>query len=210
MNEAKSGLSTEVGGGDGSGRRRRWLAYAPLAVFAVVVLAFTIQIVTGKGTKVLPSALLNEPAPDFDLPPLDGLTNAEGQVPGFNTATLMGHVSVVNVWGSWCVPCRQEHPIITELSADPRFPVYGIDHTDTVDGALQFLGGFGNPYDAVGFDPHQRVSIDWGVYGVPETFILDRNGIIRHKIVGPITEETLQNEVMPIIERLLADTTGDN
>jgi cytochrome c biogenesis protein CcmG/thiol:disulfide interchange protein DsbE len=206
LSEAESGLDSGAGRGEEGGGRRRWLVYLPFAIFVVVALAFAILIATGRNTEVLPSALINQPAPQFDLPPLEGLAFADGsQVPGFSTETLAGQVTVVNVWASWCVPCRQEHPYVAQLSADPRFPVYGIDHTDTTDAALQFLNDLGNPYDAVGVDPRQRVSIDWGVYGVPETFILDRNGIIRHKVIGPLTEDTLQNEVMPVIEDLLAE-----
>lgn len=211
MTEAESGLDKGAGKGGRPGARRRLLAFAPLAVFAILVVAFAILIYTGRNTEDLPSALINQPAPEFDLPPLEGLTFDDGTpVPGFSTQSLMGQVTVVNVWASWCVPCRQEHPFIEALSADPRFPVYGIDHTDTTNGALQFLAEQGNPYDAVGVDPRQRVSIDWGVYGVPETFILDRDGVIRHKVVGPIDEDKLQNDVMPVIERLLAEGASGN
>ncbi len=211
MTEAKSGLEPEAGKGERPSAGRRWLVFAPLGIFVILVVAFGVLIYTGRNTEDLPSALINQPAPEFDLPPLEGLAFADGTpVPGFSSQTLMGQVTVVNVWASWCVPCRQEHPFVEELAADPRFPVYGIDHTDTTNGALQFLAEQGNPYDAVGVDPRQRVSIDWGVYGVPETFIVDRNGIIRHKVVGPINEDRLQNEVMPVIEQLLAEGTSGN
>jgi cytochrome c biogenesis protein CcmG/thiol:disulfide interchange protein DsbE len=117
-------------------------------------------------------------------------------------------VSLVNVWASWCGPCRDEHPFIEQLAADDRFQVLGINHTDQTAGALGFLDEFGNPYDAVGVDPRARVAIDWGVYGVPETFLVDRSGVIRYKIIGPIDQERLENEVMPQLEALLAEAPG--
>lgn len=198
----------EAAGGTGEKRRRSWVIFAPVAVFVLIAAAFAYEIVAGNNTTELPSALLNDPAPEFDMPPLDGLSRAGEQVPGFATADLLGQVTVVNVFASWCGPCRQEHPFVEELGEDERFALYGINHTDQTDAALEFLRDYGNPYDAVGVDPRQRVSIDWGVYGVPETFLVDREGIIRFKFTGPIDETVIAEQLMPRIEALLADEPG--
>lgn len=202
--------SDDAGGAAGrageQGRRRAWVRFTPIVVFVVIAAVFAYEIIAGNNTSDLPSALLNDPAPEFDMPPLEGLARGGEQVPGFATADLRGQVTVVNVFASWCVPCRQEHPFIEELGEDDRFALFGINHTDQPPAALEFLRDYGNPYDRVGVDPRQRVSIDWGVYGVPETFLLDREGVIRHKVIGPIDEERLQDEVLPILEELLAET----
>ena len=188
--------------------RRSWLRYAPLAVFGTLAIVFAIQLISGDNNSDLDSVLLDRAVPEFDLAPLVGLANAAGQIPGFDSEGLKGQITVVNVFASWCGPCRQEHPQIISLAEDDRYFVYGINHTDQPRNALQFLEELGNPYDAVGVDPRQRVSIDWGVYGVPETFFVDRDGVIRHKIIGPITEERLAEEVMPLLAELLAETPG--
>lgn len=210
MSEAERGPEEGVAPGEIEKRpRRSWLRYAPLAVFGILAIVFAIQLGGGGGNSDLDSALLGQTAPEFDLPPVEGLTNGFGEpMPGFDTESLRGQITLVNVWGSWCAPCRQEHPYIMALAADNRFAMFGINHTDQPDSAIRFLADLGNPYDAVGFDPRQRVSIDWGVYGVPETFFVDRNGVIRHKIIGPINEERLAEEVMPMLEELLAETVA--
>jgi cytochrome c biogenesis protein CcmG, thiol:disulfide interchange protein DsbE len=139
----------------------------------------------------VPSALLNKPAPAFALPPLDGLVAGAKPVPGFSTEDLKGKITVVNVWASWCAPCRQEHPLLVDLAKDPSIRLVGINQKDNPDNARRFLGTYGNPFAAVGTDSNGRVSIDWGVYGVPETFIVGPDGMIRHKHIGPLTPETL-------------------
>lgn len=190
--------------GEGSRRGLRLGVLVPILVFAVVAVVFLFRVIGGHSDEV-PSPLIGQAAPVFELAPLDGLQADGVQVPGFSTETLLGQVSVVNVWASWCGPCRDEHPYIEQLAADDRIQVLGINHTDQTANALGFLEEFGNPYDAVGVDPRARVSIDWGVYGVPETFFVDRAGVIRHKIIGPIDQERLENDVMPQIEALLAE-----
>ena len=209
MNEAERGREEADAKGDVEQLPPRyWLRFTPLAVFGILVVVFALQLSSSDNNSDLDSALLNQAVPEFDLSPLMGLATAAGQIPGFDNEGLVGQVTVVNVFASWCVPCRQEHPQIIALATDDRFLVYGINHTDQPENALQFLAALGNPYDAVGVDPRQRVSIDWGVYGVPETFFVDRNGVIRHKIIGPITEERLAEEAIPILEQLLAEAPG--
>jgi cytochrome c biogenesis protein CcmG/thiol:disulfide interchange protein DsbE len=186
-------------------RRRPWITYVPVIAFALIAGVFALQLWTGDDGE-LESALIGKPAPEFDLPPLAGLLDAAGnQIPGFGRADLIGEVTLVNVWGSWCVPCRAEHPYLMELAADERFQLLGLNQQDSTAGALGFLADFGNPYDAVGVDPRQRVSIEWGVYGVPETYVVDREGIIRYRVVGPLDEARLANELMPEIEKVLAE-----
>ncbi len=211
MNEAERRLGGQGNGNTDNGaepRRRRWIGLTPLIVFGAIAAVFVYQLRSGNDPSELPSTLIDQLAPDFDLAPLEGLANSNGPVPGFSTADLIGEVTVVNVWGSWCVPCRAEHPFIEALAEDGRFRVVGINQRDGTANALAFLAEFGNPYDAVGIDPRGRASIDWGVYGVPETFLIDRNGVIRHKIIGPIDERRLFEEVMPQLEALLAEVPG--
>ena len=129
-------------------------------------------------------------APQVSLPPLEGLAAAGAQIPGFATADLAGTpeapVTIVNVWASWCGPCRIEHPVLMELAELPFLNIVGINYKDAPENARRFLGALGNPYDRVGVDSSGRSAIDWGVYGVPETFIIDAEGVIRHKHIGPI------------------------
>ena len=188
-------------------RRRPWITYLPVIAFSVIALLFALQILFGNDD--LDSALIGERAPEFELPPLLGLLDAEGaQIPGFSDESLVGQVTLVNVWGSWCAPCRVEHPLLMELAGDDRFQLLGLNQQDTIPGALGFLEEEGNPYDAVGVDPRQRVSIEWGVYGVPETYLVGPDGIIRYRLVGPLDEERLANELMPEIDKVLAEVGG--
>ena len=145
--------------------------------------------------------LINKPAPDFALPPVAGLA-----VPGFDTDTLKGHVSLVNVFASWCVPCRDEHPVLMALKNQIDIPIYGINQKDAPDNAKAFLGEIGNPYAAIGADSNGRASIDWGVYGVPETFVVNAKGIIVSKIVGPIDASSVEAALKPAIAKAKADS----
>ncbi|MCB1471986.1 MAG: DsbE family thiol:disulfide interchange protein [Rhodobiaceae bacterium] len=185
----------------------RALILIPLVVFMGLAILFYFRLGAGDASRV-PSALIGKEAPAFSLAALDGLTNGSGPVPGFSRADLDGKVSVVNVWASWCVPCREEHPFIEELAKDDRFTVYGLNYKDKDENARRFLGRYGNPFDAVGVDANGRVGIDWGVYGVPETFIVDRAGRIAYKHVGPINAETLEKIILPKIEETLAKPAG--
>jgi cytochrome c biogenesis protein CcmG/thiol:disulfide interchange protein DsbE len=144
---------------------------------------------------LLRSVLIDKPAPQFSMEAVPGL-----DVPGFNTASLQGEVTVVNVFASWCVPCRAEHPLLEALKEASGVRLFGINQVDAPENAVKFLRELGNPYDAVGRDDNRRVSIEWGVYGVPETFVVNAEGTITFKHVGPITPETLERDVLPAIK----------
>lgn len=186
--------------------RRRWVRLVPLAAFAVLVAIFLVQLWRGGDPSIVPSALIGRPAPEIALAPLEGLVENGEPLPGFDTADLIGEVTLVNVWGSWCPPCRAEHPYLMELAGgDAGLRMVGINYKDSVDNALRFLDTYGNPFDAVGTDQPGRASIDWGVYGAPETFLVGRDGVIRYKLVGPVTADILAEELTPRIEALLAE-----
>lgn len=168
--------------------RRSWLVALPLVVFAALAALFLVMLFGGSGSR-LPSTLIDRPAPDVTLPALEGLTRDGAPVPGFGRADLTRKgVTLVNVFASWCAPCHAEHPFLMELAKDSRIRILGINQKDQPENARRFLGAKGNPYAAVGVDPAGRASIEWGVYGVPETFVVRGDGVIAHKLVGPITE----------------------
>jgi cytochrome c biogenesis protein CcmG/thiol:disulfide interchange protein DsbE len=177
---------------------------APLLVFAVLCGLLLYRLFSGDPSAV-PSALIGRPVPEFTLPALEGLERDGTQVPGLDAADLRnGAVSVVNVWASWCAPCRDEHPLLTDLARDDRFRLYGINYKDAGENARRFLGRYGNPFDAVGVDANGRVGIDWGVYGVPETFVVGGDGTILYKHIGQITPQSLRERLIPEIEKALA------
>lgn len=178
-------------------RRRLLLALVPLILFGALVALFVVGL-RGDPQR-LPSALIGRPAPEFRLAPLDGVER-----PGFATADLQGQVTLVNVFASWCIPCHDEHPFLMELARDSRIRLAGINQKDQPENARRFLGRNGNPYHRIGVDPSGRTVIDWGVYGVPETFIVGRDGRILFKHVGPINEVNLARVIRPAIEQALA------
>lgn len=171
--------------------RSRLIFLLPGVIFLVLAGLFLFQLVQGRNPAEVPSVLINKPAPTFSLAPLEGLAADGKPVPGLSNEDLKGRVTVVNVWASWCGPCRQEHPLLVDLARDPSVRLVGINQRDNPDNARRFLGALGNPYAAVGVDPNGRASIDWGVYGVPETFIVGPDGTIRHKHIGPLTPENI-------------------
>ncbi len=172
---------------------RRWLYLLPVAVFVLMAAGFYVGL--SRDPDVLPSPLINEPAPQFDLPPLPGKDK------GLSTADLKGGVTLVNFFASWCVPCREEHKALSAFAALKRIPVYGIDYKDKPKAAADWLAELGNPYTQIGADDGQ-VGIEWGVYGVPETFLVDGNGRIRYKHVGPLTQADIDKAILPLIARL--------
>ena len=186
-------------------RRRSWIVIVPLVIFAGLAALFAIRLGAGDPSR-LPSALIGRAAPKTPLPALEGLTSAKGPVPGLDPAALKGPVSIVNVFASWCVPCHDEAPLLLKLAEDKRIQMIGINYKDGADNARRFLGRHGNPFSRVGTDGNGRGSIEWGVYGVPETFVINRDGTIAHKLVGPITAENLDKVLKPAIEKALQRT----
>lgn len=178
----------------------------PVIGFAVVAGLFWVRLGSGDPSKI-PSALIGRPAPATVLPPLEGLTANGAAVPGLDPAAFKGKVSIVNVWASWCVPCHEEAPLLTELGKDKRLQLVGINYKDAADNARRFLGRYGNPFNMVGVDGNGRGSIEWGVYGVPETFIVGRDGRIAYKLVGGVNPENFEKVLKVQIEKALAAGT---
>ena len=187
----------------GAGGRRRLLVLLPLLAFLALAALFMFRLGAGDPSR-LPSALIGRQVPATDLPPIAGLLRDGVPVPGLVSAHFKGAVSVVNVWASWCVPCHEEAPILMQISADQRFRLVGINYKDNPENARRFIGRYGNPFVAVGADQNGRASIDWGVYGVPETFVIGRDSRIAYKLVGPISVENFASTLKPQIEKALA------
>ena len=183
-------------------RTSRWLMAAPLIAFAALAAIFWFRLGNTDPSRI-PSALIGHPAPQTALPALSGLVNNGGQIPGLDPSVFKGKVSVVNVWASWCVPCHDEAPLLTELGKDTRLQIVGINYKDAPDNARLFLGRYGNPFGIVGVDGNGRASIEWGVYGVPETFIVGRQGTIVYKMVGPVTPENINTVLRVEIDKAL-------
>lgn len=164
----------------------------PLVALVALVAIFAVSL--DRDTSLVRSVLIGKPVPPTNLAPLE----ASG-LPGVDTASLKGQVTVVNVFASWCVPCRAEHPMLTALKTEAGVRLVGINQKDAPQNAMAFLTELGNPYDAIGVDPNGRTSIDWGVYGVPETFVVNAEGVITYKHIGPISARSLAEEVLPAI-----------
>jgi cytochrome c biogenesis protein CcmG/thiol:disulfide interchange protein DsbE len=207
--------------GSVSRRNRRVLVLLPLAAFLGLATLFTTRFVdvTFDGsdpfvhftfvvpeTSRIPSALIGREAPATDLPAVVGLERDGKAIPGIAAADFKSAVTVLNVWASWCVPCHDEAPLLMQLARDSRIRVVGINYKDQADNARRFLGRYGNPFIASGADANGRAAIEWGVYGVPETFIVGRDGKITYKMIGPITPENLERVMKPEIEKALAGT----
>lgn len=179
------------------------LPLIPLAIFlgfaAVAGKMLYDQDVNGRDVSAIPSALIGKKAPSLALPPLEGSNTA-----ALTTAAIGGKLTLVNVFASWCVPCRQEHPILKELANDSRLTIVGINYKDRNDNALRFLGELGNPYKAIGVDPNGKAAIDWGVYGIPESYLVAPDGTILYKRVGPFDQRSLTQDLLPAIEKASA------
>ncbi len=197
-------MSTPENTGPAAPRRRWWLVAMPLVIFLALAALFLSRLEHGGDPSRVPSALIGRKVPDTVLPPLDGLMRAGAPVPGIDSATFAGKPTLVNIWASWCVPCREEHPLLMQLAQDKRFNLVGLNYKDQPENARRFLGEFGLPYAAVGVDPKGRAAIEWGVYGVPETFVVAKDGTIAHKFVGPLTPDAIKNTLEPLIAKLSA------
>lgn len=171
----------------------RYLLFG-LPLIALVALVAVFAMSMNRDPSLVRSVLIDKQAPVFAMAEVPELG-----VPGFDTAALKGAVTVVNVFASWCIPCRDEHPLLEALTAETGVRLFGINQSDAPENARAFLAELGNPYDAVGMDRDRRVSIDWGVYGVPETFVVDAEGIITFKFVGPLSPETVESQLLPAI-----------
>ncbi len=184
-------------------RSRYALALMPLVIFAgfatIAGKMLYDQDVNGLDVSAIPSALIGKRAPSLALPPLEGSKTA-----ALDNAAIKGKLTLVNVFASWCVPCRQEHPILKELANDSRLNIVGINYKDRNDNALRFLGELGNPYKAIGVDPNGKAAIDWGVYGIPESYLVGPDGTILYKKVGPFDERSLTRDLLPAIEKAAA------
>lgn len=172
-------------------------ALLPIAIFLALVVLLALGLTLNP--REVPSPLIGKPVPTFDLPPVEGRTL------GLSSADLgKGEVSLVNVFASWCVACREEHPVLMDLKARGLVPIHGLNYKDQSDDAARWLAEWGDPYTRAGADVDGRVGIDWGVYGVPETFVIGPDGRIAYKHIGPLTPEFVSAELMPMVERLRA------
>jgi cytochrome c biogenesis protein CcmG/thiol:disulfide interchange protein DsbE len=178
------------------------LVLVPLAAFLALACLFMLKLGAGDPSRI-PSALIGHVSPTTNLPPLPGLMHAGKEVPGLNSSEFVGQVTVLNVWASWCVPCRDEAPVLMVLAGDRRIRIIGMNYKDQPENALHFLARYGNPFIANGVDPSGRAGIEWGVYGVPESFLIGRDGRIAYKLVGPITPKNLDNTLKLEIEKAL-------
>ena len=177
----------------------RWALVAlPLAIFVALLVLLSFRLGAGDPSR-LPSALIGKPAPNVAFPSLAGVT-----LPGLDPVNFSERVTVVNVWASWCAPCRDEHPFLVKLAADRRVTLAGINYKDEAENARRFLERYGNPYAAIGVDANGRGAIEWGVYGVPETFVVGRDGKIVFKQIGPIADESTFKRFLAEIEKALA------
>ena len=170
------------------------LLLIPLAVFIGLIVFLFVGL--GRDPHEVPSPLINKPAPSFQLPQLDDPAKT------FSADSMRGKVWLLNFWGTWCIACRDEHPRLVEYARSAAIPIYGVDYKDDRDAAMKWLNELGNPYTLIAFDVDGRTSIDYGVYGAPETFLIDKNGVIRFKQIGPITDEVWNNKILPLTRQL--------
>jgi len=194
----EANLPAEMSAGKGLSRRRMLYAL-PAVGFAGMAVAFAWGLT--RNPQELPSALIGKPVPVFDLPPV------QGRELGLSSADLKGEVSLVNVFASWCVACRAEHPLFVQLSVGKIVPIQGLNYKDAPQDAAEWLDRLGDPYTRTGADRDGRVAIDWGVTGVPETFVIGADGRVVYKQIGPVTQQTLDETILPLIDRLRKEAT---
>lgn len=169
-------------------------AYIPLAVFAVLVIFLAIGLT--RDPREIPSPLIGKPAPEFTAPNLHDTSMS------LSKQDMLGKVWLLNTWASWCVACREEHPLLVEFAKTKMIPIIGLDYKDKDQDGLQWLARYGNPYDMAIADRDAKIGINFGVYGVPESFLIDKNGIIRYKQIGPFNDDAIQNKLIPLIREL--------
>jgi len=184
---------------------KRLAVVLPLILSLILIGIFAAALLSGRNAQDIPSALLNRPAPNFIAPPLEGLDMSQG-LRSDDFKGPQGRVTLLNVWASWCTPCRAEHPYITQLAQDGTIELVGLNYKDKPQAAMKFLNDLGNPYAKIGTDPNGSIAIDYGVYGVPETYVIDHEGTIRYKVIGPVTPEIIEKDLGPLIRAL---TSGE-
>jgi cytochrome c biogenesis protein CcmG, thiol:disulfide interchange protein DsbE len=170
--------------------------FIPLALFLGLALVFFVVLMRGRDPREVPSPLINKSAPAFQLPQLHDPAKT------FSAESMRGKVWVLNFWGTWCIACREEHPLLVEFAKSGELPIYGVDYKDDREAAKQWFNELGNPYALIAFDVEGRTSIDYGVYGAPESYLIDKNGVIRFKQIGPITREVWNNQMLPMAREL--------
>ena len=183
-----------AGAGAAPASRRLWLYLLPIAVFAGIGVLLYAGLF--RDPTLVPSPLVGKPVPEFALGPV------QGRELGLSSQDLRGEVSLVNVFASWCVACRDEHPLLLALQREDVLPIHGLNYKDAPEDAAAWLDALGDPYTRIGADLDGRVGIDWGVYGVPETFVVDRNGHIAYKHIGPVTPRVLDEIILPLVRAL--------
>lgn len=169
-------------------------AMIPLGMFIVLVVFLAIGLT--RDPREVPSPLINKAAPAFTAPRLQAADQT------FSAKDMLGQVWLLNTWASWCVACRQEHPVLMEFAKTKTLPIVGLDYKDQESDGLKWLARFGNPYDVTVIDKDGRIGIDYGVYGVPESFLIDKTGVIRYKQIGPVTEDALRDKILPLVREL--------
>ncbi len=175
---------------------RRFLYVLPVLAFAVIAGWFWLGLAPNRDPSEVPSVMIGKPVPDFDLPPL-----VAGS-PGLKSSELKGHVTLINFFASWCVPCRAEHPLLFTLAKDTPIQIDGIAYKNKQSDTTAYLAELGNPYARVVVDEPGRTAIDFGLYGVPESYLIDRDGVIRFRQVGPLTEGVIEKQLKPLISEL--------
>jgi cytochrome c biogenesis protein CcmG, thiol:disulfide interchange protein DsbE len=189
------------------GAGRYVLALLPLLIFGGIALTAAKMLweqdVHGKDVAAIPSALIGTRAPSLALPPLEG-----SKLPALTDAAIRGKLTLVNVFASWCIPCRDEHPLLRQLAKDGRLNIVAINYKDQPENALRFLGELGNPFQAIGIDPRGAAAIDWGVYGIPESYLVGPDGTILYKRVGPFDDISLKEGLYPAMEKALAGSAS--